>query len=39
MLGFLAYGLTDAIAPGARGGLVLWIGLGLGAALPRATIK
>jgi hypothetical protein len=39
MLGFLAYGLTDAIGPGARGGLVLWIGLAVGAALPRATTK
>ena len=39
MLGFLVYGLTDAIGPGARAGLVLWIGLGLGAALPRATLK
>ena len=39
MLVFLVYGLTDAIGPGARAGLVLWIGLGLGAALPRATLK
>ncbi len=32
MAGFMVYGLTDAIAPGARGGLLLWIVLGLGAA-------
>lgn len=30
---FLVYGITDAIAPGARGGLVLWIVLGAGAAV------
>jgi putative inorganic carbon (HCO3(-)) transporter len=39
MLGFLAFGLTDAIGPGARAGLVLWILLGLGGALPRATTQ
>jgi putative inorganic carbon (hco3(-)) transporter len=32
MAGFLVYGLTDAIGPGARGGLVLWLVLGLGMA-------
>jgi len=32
MIGFMVYGLTDAIAPGARGGLVMWIVLGLGTA-------
>ncbi|MBI4493842.1 MAG: O-antigen ligase family protein [Chloroflexi bacterium] len=37
MASFLTYGLTDAIALGARGGLGLWIVLGLGAALVRAT--
>jgi putative inorganic carbon (HCO3(-)) transporter len=29
ILAFLVYGLVDAIAPGARGGLVLWVILGL----------
>ncbi len=36
MTAFLVYGLTDAIAIGARGGLGLWLVLGLGAALARA---
>ncbi|MCL6647548.1 MAG: O-antigen ligase family protein [Chloroflexi bacterium] len=35
LLGFLCYGLTDAIALTARGALVLWVLLGLGAALDR----
>ena len=30
--GYLAYGLTDAIAPGARGGIVFWLVIGLGLA-------
>jgi O-antigen ligase len=39
LLAFMVFGLTDAIAPGARGGLALWAVLGLGAALaPRATL-
>ena len=33
MVSFWVYGLTDAIALGARGGLLLWIVLGLGAAV------
>lgn len=33
MVGFMVYGLTDAIAPGARGGIVLWLVLGLGGAV------
>jgi O-antigen ligase len=33
MLAFAIFGLVDAIAPGARGGLVLWIILGLGFAM------
>ncbi len=37
MASFWVYGLTDAIAPGARGGLVLWVMLGLGAALGRVA--
>jgi putative inorganic carbon (HCO3(-)) transporter len=37
VLGFLVYGLTDAIAPGARGGLLLWVVLGLGAAVGRVA--
>ena len=37
LLAFMVFGFTDAIAPGARGGLALWAVLGLGAALaPRA---
>ena len=35
MLGYCVFGLTDAIALGARGGLGFWIVLGLGAALWR----
>ena len=35
LIAFLIFGLTDAIAPGARGGLVLWILLGLGSAIGR----
>ena len=38
MLGFLAYGLTDAIAPGARAGLVVWVVMGLGGAVGRLTL-
>jgi O-antigen ligase len=37
MLGYVAFGLTDAIALGARGGLGLWVILGLGAALWRTA--
>jgi putative inorganic carbon (HCO3(-)) transporter len=33
MLGYMVYGTVDAIAPGARAGIVLWIVLGLGAAV------
>jgi putative inorganic carbon (hco3(-)) transporter len=33
LLAFLIYGLTDAIAPGARAGIVLWTLLGLGGAI------
>jgi putative inorganic carbon (HCO3(-)) transporter len=33
MLGYFVYGSVDAIAPGARAGIVLWIVLGLGAAV------
>jgi putative inorganic carbon (HCO3(-)) transporter len=33
VFGFLVYGLADAIAPGARAGLVLWLLLGLGTAV------
>jgi putative inorganic carbon (HCO3(-)) transporter len=33
--GFLVFGLVDAVAPGARGGLVLWTVLGLGVAAGR----
>ena len=35
VIAFLGFGVTDAIAPGARGGLVLWAMLGLGGALGR----
>lgn len=34
---FIVYGMTDAIAPGARGGLALWAVLGLGAAVGRSS--
>jgi putative inorganic carbon (HCO3(-)) transporter len=37
LLAFLVYGFTDAIAPGARAGLVLWTMLGLGGAI--GTLK
>lgn len=40
LLAFFVYGLTDTIAPGARGGLPFWLILGLGLAcgrLPRET--
>jgi putative inorganic carbon (HCO3(-)) transporter len=37
MVAFLTYGLTDAIAIGARGAIGVWIVLGLGAALYRVT--
>jgi putative inorganic carbon (HCO3(-)) transporter len=37
LVAFLVYGLTDAIVLGARGGLGLWIVLGLGAAVCRAA--
>lgn len=37
LFGFLTYGLADAIGPGARGGLFLWITLGFGAAVGLAT--
>ncbi|SRR5712692_4564170 len=37
MLAFLTYGLTDAIAIGARGAIGVWVVLGLGAALFRAA--
>jgi putative inorganic carbon (HCO3(-)) transporter len=33
LLAYLVYGLTDAIAPGARGGVVLWVLLGYAAAV------
>ena len=33
VVGFLVYGLVDAIAPGARAGIVLWVVLGLGGAV------
>lgn len=35
VLAFMIFGFTDAIAPGARGGLILWIVLGLAGALGR----
>jgi putative inorganic carbon (HCO3(-)) transporter len=38
MVAYLTYGLTDAIALGARGGLGLWVILGLGAALGRVAL-
>lgn len=37
--GFLVFGLTDAIALGARGALPLWILLGLSAALARVATQ
>jgi len=37
VLSFLLYGLADAIAPGARAGLALWIILGLAAAAGRIS--
>ena len=40
LLAYFVYGLTDTIAPGARGGLPFWLVLGLGLAcgrLPRET--
>ena len=37
MISFLIYGLTDALALGARGALGLWLVLGLGAALTRVA--
>lgn len=37
VLAYLVYGLTDTIAIGARGGIGLWIILGLGAAVARAA--
>jgi putative inorganic carbon (HCO3(-)) transporter len=36
---FLVFGLSDAIAPGARGGLIWWILLGLGAAVSRLSAR
>jgi hypothetical protein len=36
LLAFLGFGVFDAIAPGARGGVFLWLILGLTAALYRA---
>ena len=35
LLAFFVYGLTDTIAPGARGGLPFWLVLGLGLACGR----
>jgi putative inorganic carbon (HCO3(-)) transporter len=35
LISFLIFGLTDAIAAGARGGILLWILLGLGMAVTR----
>jgi putative inorganic carbon (HCO3(-)) transporter len=35
--GYLAFGLTDAVALTARGGIVLWIALGFGAACCRGV--
>lgn len=35
VMGFLTFGLTDAIAPGARGGLLFWVVLAVGARLGR----
>jgi putative inorganic carbon (hco3(-)) transporter len=37
LMGFLIYGLTDAVVIGARAGIVLWILLGLGAALAQVS--
>lgn len=37
LLSFLAYGFTDAVALGARGGLMLWIVLGAGIAVGNAA--
>ena len=37
LIAFLIFGLTDAIAPGARGGLILWLLLGLGSAVGRVS--
>jgi putative inorganic carbon (HCO3(-)) transporter len=39
VVSFLVYGLTDAIVIGARGGVLLWIMLGLGAALWRVPAR
>jgi putative inorganic carbon (HCO3(-)) transporter len=39
LLAFLVFGLTDAIAPGARGSLPLWALIGLGCALGRTHAK
>ena len=39
LIGFLVYGLTDAIAPGARAGLVVWVVLGLGGAMGNLTAR
>ncbi len=35
LLAYVVYGLTDTIAPGARGGLPIWLVLGLGLACGR----
>jgi putative inorganic carbon (HCO3(-)) transporter len=37
LLAYLVYGLTDAIAPGARAGFMLWVLLGLALALGRLS--
>jgi len=39
MASFLVYGLTDAIVVGSRGAIVMWVFLGLGAALARLSIR
>jgi O-antigen ligase len=39
LLGFMIFGLTDAIAPGARGGLLLWVSLGMAVALKRTAAQ
>lgn len=39
LLAFFAYGLTDTIAPGARGGLPFWLVLGLALACGRLPQK
>ena len=39
MAAFLVFGLTDAITLGARGGLVLWIVLALGAAVSQTAAR